>query len=127
MNNLLLEHFDELVSTPDDVEKLNRSILHLAIQGKFVEQNPNDEPVSSVLKRLQNWDDKPYTDSAKEMERPFDIPKSWEWRTIGDVCKTTSGGTPSRQNSSCYDGNIPWLKSGELEDTLIDKIGRIYY
>jgi type I restriction enzyme S subunit len=47
------------------------------------------------------------------------IPKHWQLKKLGDVCHTTSGGTPSRQKSSYYNGNIPWVKSGELDKGLI--------
>ncbi len=43
------------------------------------------------------------------------IPESWEIRRLGEICFTTSGGTPSRKISSYYEGTIPWVKSGELE------------
>jgi len=41
---------------------------------------------------------------------------------LGDVCKTTSGGTPSRSNSSYFEGDIPWVKSGELPDGPVAEI-----
>lgn len=47
------------------------------------------------------------------------LPNSWKWDKLGKVCKTTSGGTPSRKNKSFYEGNIPWIKSGELNSTKI--------
>lgn len=47
------------------------------------------------------------------------IPKHWQVKKLGEVCHTTSGGTPSRQKSSYYNGNIPWVKSGELDKGLI--------
>lgn len=47
------------------------------------------------------------------------IPKHWQLKKLGEVCQTTSGGTPSRQKSSYYNGNIPWVKSGELDRGLI--------
>jgi type I restriction enzyme S subunit len=46
-------------------------------------------------------------------------PAHWQLKKLGDVCHTTSGGTPSRQKSSYYNGNIPWVKSGELDKGLI--------
>ena len=52
------------------------------------------------------------------MER-WELPKGWEWRRLGDICKTTSGGTPKRNVAGYYGGTIPWLKSGELDDGLI--------
>ena len=47
------------------------------------------------------------------------IPKHWQVKKLGEVCTTTSGGTPSRGNKRYYDGNIPWVKSGELNKGLI--------
>ncbi|WP_185150986.1 restriction endonuclease subunit S, partial [Peribacillus simplex] len=40
---------------------------------------------------------------------------NWTYKTIGEVCKTASGGTPSRSNAAFYEnGTIPWVKTGEL-------------
>lgn len=47
------------------------------------------------------------------------IPHHWQLKKLGEVCHTTSGGTPSRQISSYYNGSIPWVKSGELDKGLI--------
>jgi len=47
------------------------------------------------------------------------IPKHWQIKKLGEVCNTTSGGTPSRGNKSYYEGTIPWVKSGELNKGLI--------
>jgi type I restriction enzyme S subunit len=47
------------------------------------------------------------------------IPKEWSIVQIQDICKTSSGGTPSRNNSNYYNGNIPWIKTGELKDGYI--------
>jgi len=48
-----------------------------------------------------------------------DIPKHWQIKRLGEVCFTTSGGTPNRSQSKYYSGNIPWVKSGELNKGLI--------
>lgn len=54
------------------------------------------------------------------MERNKNIlPSHWQLKKLGEVCHTTSGGTPSRKNSNYYNGNIPWVKSGELDRGLI--------
>jgi type I restriction enzyme S subunit len=44
------------------------------------------------------------------------IPKGWEVKSVGDVYKTSSGGTPSRKNASNYGDEINWLKTGELKN-----------
>lgn len=61
------------------------------------------------------------------MER-FELPEGWEWKKLSEVARTTSGGTPSRKISAYFSGDIPWVKSGELEDGWIfdteEKISR---
>jgi len=49
------------------------------------------------------------------------LPKDWVIEKLGNVCFTTSGGTPSRKIASYYQGNIPWVKSGELDKGIITK------
>ena len=49
----LLAHFDRISEAPDAIPRLRRFILDLAVRGKLVEQDPNDEPASEVLKRIQ--------------------------------------------------------------------------
>ncbi|WP_195332987.1 restriction endonuclease subunit S [Bacteroides salyersiae] len=53
---------------------------------------------------------------------PFEAPESWVWTTLGEVGTWQSGGTPSRSNKTYYGGNIPWLKTGDLNDGLISDI-----
>jgi len=45
--------------------------------------------------------------------------KGWEKKKLGEICTTTSGGTPNRSNNSYFTGTIPWVKSGELDKGLI--------
>ncbi|HOY24674.1 MAG TPA: restriction endonuclease subunit S [Cellvibrio sp.] len=42
------------------------------------------------------------------------IPKAWQFKAIGDICKITSGGTPDRATASFWNGDIPWIKTGEI-------------
>ena len=44
------------------------------------------------------------------------LPNDWEWVSLGSICRTTSGGTPSRKYKAYFEGDIPWVKSGELPD-----------
>ncbi|MDO8490374.1 MAG: restriction endonuclease subunit S [bacterium] len=48
------------------------------------------------------------------------IPESWQVVRLGDVCETSSGGTPSRTKKQYYSGDIPWIKSGEMNDGYIE-------
>jgi type I restriction enzyme S subunit len=53
------------------------------------------------------------------MSKHREMPKTWLLCKLGDVCTTTSGGTPNRKESKYYGGNIPWVKSGELNHNII--------
>ena len=53
---------------------------------------------------------------------PFEVPNNWAWTTLGSIGTWQAGGTPSRSNKSYYGGNIPWLKTGDLNDGLITNI-----
>lgn len=58
---------------------------------------------------------------APEEEWPYEVPGNWCWTRLKWIAKWGSGGTPSRKNPEYYTGNIPWVKTGELND------GKIYF
>jgi len=47
---------------------------------------------------------------------------AWKWRLLGELCQTTSGGTPTRKRADFFEGTIPWVKSGELPDGPVSEI-----
>ena len=105
-----------------DTKKLRQKILDLAIRGKLVPQDPNDEPASVLLERIraekerlikegkikrskQSASDTPHYENV-----PFEIPDSWEWTTINDICsKIGSGSTP--RGSNYAKNGIPFFRS----------------
>lgn len=54
-----------------------------------------------------------------ESEWPYEVPGNWVWTRLGTVAKWGSGGTPSRRIPNYYIGNIPWVKTGELDNSFI--------
>ena len=112
-----------------DTKKLRQKILDLAIRGKLVPQDPNDEPASVLLERIRAEKERLIKEgkikrskksaSDDEIEAPFEIPESWEWRKLGDIGTWQSGATPNRLNKDYYGGDIPWLKTGDLNDGFI--------
>ena len=119
-----------------DTKKLRQKILDLAIRGKLVPQDPNDEPASVLLERIKAEKERLIKEgkikgskkSAKASDTPhygnvpFEVPDNWAWTTLGNIGTWQAGGTPSRSNKSYYGGNIPWLKTGDLNDGLITNI-----
>ena len=95
-------------------------ILNLAIHGKLVPQDPNDEPAIELLKRI-NPDFTP-CDNGHYPQLPFEAPQNWSWTTLGKIGKWQSGSTPNRLNKDYYNGNIPWLKTGDLNNGYITHI-----
>ena len=65
------------------IKQTKSKILDLAIHGKLVPQDPNDEPAEELLKRIATSDNRPYKKFAEE--KPFDIPKSWAWTLMKDI------------------------------------------
>jgi len=78
-----------------DTKKLRQKILDLAIRGKLVPQDPNDEPASVLLERIRAEKERlikegkikrsKKTASDDEIEAPFEIPESWEWVRLCDI------------------------------------------
>lgn len=108
---------------------LRSKVLDLAMRGKLVEQNPDDEPASVLLEKIK-------TEKAElvkegkikkskslpeitDEEKPFDIPDSWEWVRLGEIGIWGAGATPSRKHPEYYNGNIKWLKTGDLNDGVV--------
>lgn len=82
-------------------QQLKNSILQLAIQGKLVPQNPNDEPAAVLLERIRAEKqrlvneskikkDKPMPPIA-DGEIPFDVPETWEWVRLGNIADIKGG------------------------------------
>ena len=112
------------------VKKLRELILELAVRGKLVPQDLNDEPASELLKRIQAEKSKLVAEGKIKKEKPlesisedekfFELPSRWEWVRVGSLGNWGAGATPLRSVSSYYGGTMPWFKSGELIADFID-------
>lgn len=93
----------QLSSQLQQIEYLNQSILQEAVQGKLVDQDKKDEHASELLKRIKAWKSnfskKEYKLlPIKPAEFPFEIPKSWVWCRLGEICNNiTKGSSPNWQ------------------------------
>lgn len=97
------EHFDTLFTTEASVDALKQTILQLAVMGKLVPQDPNDEPASELLKRIAQEKaqlvkegkikkQKPLPPISDE-EKPFELPDGWEYIYLNDICSLITDGT----------------------------------
>ena len=123
---------DELNKLNEELpERLKKSILQEAIEGRLVPQDPNDEPASILLDRIRKEKEilvkegKLKKSVLKEIpfsedEEPFDIPDSWEWCKLGWIGDWGAGATPAKGNPDFYNnGTIPWLRTGELNNGFV--------
>lgn len=110
------------------IKKLRELILELAVRGKLVPQDPNDEPASELLKRIaaekaelvkqgKIKKPKPLPEISEE-EKPFELPVGWEWARLGVLCKKLTDGShnPPKDAGNGY----PMLSSQNIQDGYID-------
>ena len=118
----LLFHYSFDIAPAD----LRKSILTLAIQGKLVPQDPNDEPAGALLARLTSRDAQDNSRRRKGQpvlvftpdEIPFELPSGWAWERLGNIGDTNIGLTYSPQDVS--DVGIPVLRSSNVQNGKLD-------
>ena len=103
----IIENFPILFDSKEKVKELRNLILSLAIQGKLVPQDPGDEPASVLLKRIE--EEKKRLVKEKTIKKtkslplisadevPFEVPPTWEWVRLGEICYNHGQKTPSEK------------------------------
>ncbi|EAA3679412.1 restriction endonuclease subunit S [Salmonella enterica subsp. houtenae] len=126
----LSEHFDTLFTTEASIDALKQTILQLAVMGKLVPQDPNDEPASELLKRITQEKvqlvkdgkikkQKPLPPISDE-EKPFDLPSGWVWCLFEDVVDIQSGITKGRNLANRKLISIPYLRVANVQRGYLD-------
>ena len=126
----ITSNFDTLYHTPEAIDNLKKNILNEAVRGRLVPQNPNDEPASELLNKIEAKKQRLYEEGeirkpkklppVKEDEIPFEIPGSWEWARVETVGITQTGTTPKTSNSEFYGDYIPFVGPGDMSIEEID-------
>lgn len=110
--NQLLENFDLVATAPDGIAQLRRLILELAVRGKLVPQEPNDEPASALLLNIER--EKARLIKKGEIKQgntlpaistadiPYNLPDGWEWVRLNQIATILMGQSPE---SSTYNKN----------------------
>ena len=121
----LLTHFDRIADAPASIPHLRRFILDLAVRGKLVPQDPNDEPASELLKRIAvekkrltiagNFKTHNSDFPRDDTDFSFSIPANWVWSYLDDISAIARGGSPRPIKSYLTDDpdGIPWIKIGD--------------
>lgn len=132
------------------IESTKSKILDLAIRGQLVPQNPDDEPASVLLEHIRaekeelikqgkikrdkkesiifRGDDNSYyekigdTEHCIDDEIPYELPAGWIWSRLENIGNWQTGSTPSRKNSEYYNGTVPWIKTGDLNNGYVTDI-----
>lgn len=109
-----------------DTKRLRQRVLDLAIHGKLVPQNPQDEPASELLKRITKEKEKlvkegkikksKKKDNEDIDEVPFEVPQGWVWCRLGDIaCFFNGDRSKNYPNKEEYVSNgIAWINTGHI-------------
>ena len=127
-------------------DRLKKSILLQAVQGKLVPQDPSDEPSEVLLERIREEkqrlikegkikkdkhesvifrrDNSHYEKCGSEEvciddEIPFELPENWAWARLSSFGEFSSGKTPSMSNPQFWNGNVPWVTSKDMKRPVI--------
>lgn len=124
--SIYTEHFETIFGTRQNIQALRNKVLELAIQGKLVEQDKNDELASEFLKRVQAEKQHLITENKikkekafpkiEEDEIPFEIPSSWEWVRFGDIANQIHYGytASARKNGDAKLLRITDIQNGRV-------------
>jgi type I restriction enzyme S subunit len=119
----LSEHFDTLFTTTASIDTLKQTILQLAVMGKLVPQNPDDEPAAKLLQRIAAEKDqlikdkkikkqKPLPEITDE-EKPFELPDGWEWSKLDNI-SILKGGFAYKSNMFVEGSNAQVIRMGNI-------------
>ena len=116
-----LQVLPSLTTTPAQIKQLRQTILNLAVRGKLVEQDPEDEPVPLLLDEIKSRMRRLRLNHAFSVidpsEIPFDEPSGWIWCRLGEVCEKTGSGSTPRGGKDVYkNSGVPFLRSQNIYD-----------
>ena len=107
----LMELQGKIQSGHASLESLKSSILKQAFEGKLVPPDLNDKSAETVLKKNHK--------NFRILFGGKNLPRGWIEVLLNEICVTKSGGTPSRKNLEYFNGNIPWIKISDLNNSVI--------
>ena len=128
------DYFDTLFTTEESIDQLKQTILQLAVMGKLVPQDPNDEPASVLLERIAEEKTQLIKDKKikkqkalppiAEDEKPFDLPKGWEWCHLNSIISIMDAGWSPACPPEASPNNDTW---GVLKTTAVQNMAYLEY
>ena len=118
----LAPHFDLLFQTSADVDRLQQTLLTLAVKGRLVPQDPNDEPAAELLKRIRAEKQRlvaggtikretPFAEIS-DSEKPYSLPHGWQWVRLNQLLsKIGAGSTPLGGKEVYVSSGVKFLRS----------------
>lgn len=123
----VVSNFDSLYDTPENVKELRQAILTLAVQGKLVRQDPNDEPASILLEKIQKEKEKLIKEGILKKEKPLppikediiphELPSGWKWIRLQNVVDIRDG---THDTPRYFHTGIPLITSKNLSNGRLD-------
>ena len=111
----IAQHFDVLFTTEHSIDQLKQTILQLAVMGKLVPQDPSDEPASVLLEKIAAEKEQLIKDKVikkqkplppiSEDEKPFELPKGWEWCRLDELSLNSEAGWSPKCNGHARENN----------------------
>lgn len=123
----IASHFDTLFTTEASIDQLKQTILQLAVMGKLVPQDPNDEPASVLLQNIASEKERLIKEGQLKKEKPlpqltdeekeFPLPHGWVWTKFGVIAEFINGDrSKNYPNRSEYvDEGVAWINTGHIE------------
>ena len=109
--SLLIEQIEQnKIDLQASIKQAKSKVLDLAIHGKLVQQDPNDEPASELLKRIN-----PKAEIITDNGHYQKLPVGWTICRLKDISKIVTGSTPSKSNRGYYGGIFPFFKPADLD------------
>lgn len=129
-SDIALKHLGEIICNKSDAAQLRKTILHLAVSGQLVPQDPSEGTGEELYKQIQAEKAKLIVEGRLKKQKPipeitadeipFEIPKTWKWTRLYEIGRVVGGGTPSSTVPEYYtddhENGIAWLTPADLRD-----------
>ena len=139
----LVDNLDEYIHIPGGIDRLKKTVLHLAVSGQLVPQDPLEGTGEDLYREIQDEKEVLVRQGRIKKQKtlpeinsdatPFVIPESWKWARLANVTIFSIGRTPSRSESKYWNSDyMPWVSIADLRanshiDTTKEKISKEAY